>query len=270
MVQQGDKDGQNWSSLPISAAGTFDGTLLPTTRRLKFTYAMGNSEGKLTNLCVDELNLNATTDKVYLPTNADGSSSSVEFEFVHTKELTFNTIDELSVSMNTVNAGTIEEPYLTTTVTISPNANSQLDKSYTLTANDGESSKNVVIRTYRFPQFLPINLETDPVERFYFINLAGESSTKHVTWNMDSREIIYQNPGRQEARYATFAFEGAPHHVSFDVDGDVNVSDWEVLERSEGADFVKVASTPTVNGKTITYELDHSSKYVRIEIFPRM
>ena len=265
LVQQGDKEGENWENLPISATGTFDGSLLPTTRRLKFTYAMGNSEGSLTNLCIDELNLSATTNKVYLPINADGSLSSVEFEFVHTKNLTFNTIDALGVSTNTINAGTTEEPYLTTTVIISPNASTELDKNYTLTANDGETTKSVIIRTYRFPQFLPINLETDPVERFYFINLAGEGNTKHVGWNEDSREIIYQNPGGQEARYATFAFEGAPHHVSFDVDGDVNVSDWVVLERSEGEDFVAVATAPIVNGQTITYELDYSSKYVRID-----
>ena len=265
LVQQGDKDGQDWKTLPINATGTFDGSLLPTTRRLKFTYAMGNSEGSLTNLCINDLDLSATTDKAYLPINADGSPSSVEFEFVHTKNLTFNALEELSISTNTVNAGTAEEPYLTTTVTISPNAKTELDKSYTLTATDGETTKEVVVRTYRFPQFLPINLETDPVERFYFINLAGEGNTKHVGWNEDSREIIYQNPGGQEARYATFAFEGAPHHVSFDVDGDVNVSDWVVFERSEGTDFVAVASAPVVNGKTITYELDYSSKYVRID-----
>ena len=265
LVQQGDKEGENWENLPISATGTFDGSLLPTTRRLKFTYAMGNSEGSLTNLCIDELNLSATTDKAYLPINADGSPSSVEFEFVHTKNLTFNAIDKLSISTNTVNAGTTEEPYLTTTVTISPNANTELDKSYTLTATDGKTTKKVVVRTYRFPQFLPINLETDSVERFYFINLAGEGNTKHVGWNEDSREIIYQNPAGQEARYATFAFEGAPHHVSFDVDGDVNVSDWVVFERSEETDFVAVASAPIINGQTITYELDYSSKYVRID-----
>lgn len=265
LVQQGDKEGENWENLPISATGTFDGSLLPTTRRLKFTYAMGNSEGSLTNLCIDELNLSATTNKVYLPINADGSLSSVEFEFVHTKNLTFSTIDALGVSTNTINAGTTEEPYLTTTVIISPNASTELNKNYTLTANDGETTKSVIIRTYRFPQFLPINLETDPVERFYFVNLAGESNTKYVGWNEDSREIIYQNPGGQEARYATFAFEGAPHHISFDIDGDVNVSDWVVLERSEGEDFVAVATAPIVNGQTITYELDYSSKYVRVD-----
>ena len=53
--------------------------------------------------------------------------------------------------------------------------------------------------------------------------------------------------------------------MSFDVDGDVNVSDWIVLERSEGEDFVAVATAPIVNGQTITYELDYSSKYVRID-----
>ena len=37
LVQQGDKEGENWKNLPISATGTFDGLLLPTTRRLKFT-----------------------------------------------------------------------------------------------------------------------------------------------------------------------------------------------------------------------------------------
>lgn len=264
-VQQGDKDGQNWQTLPISATGTFDGSLLATTRRLHFTYAMGNSEGRLTGLCIYELNLSASEDKVYLPINVDGTESSQTFTFVHTKTLTLNTLGELNVEKSTTNTGTTDEPYLTTTVTVSPNATTQIDKVYTLTADDGENTKSVTIRTYRYPQLLPIDLNESESDKFYFVNLTGESNTKHVSWDPTSKEIVFQNPNKQEARYVSFVFEGAPHYISFDIDADVNIADWVIMERSEESDFVPVTTTPIVNGQNVSFELDYTSKYVRID-----
>lgn len=265
LVQQS-SDGKVWEALQIST-GTFDGSLLPTTRRLRFTYAMGNSEGSLTGFCITELDLSASADKVYLPINTDGSTSSVQFELIHTKDLTFDEIDELSVAAVTNNTGTDAEPYLTTTVTISPKEQTGVDQSYTLKVSDGKITKSVVIRTYSFPQLLPINLGTDSEEKFYFTNLVGELNTKYVIWDEDSKEIIFQTPegGQIEARYATFVFDGAPYSISFEVDGDVNSSNWRVLEGEDVSSLTQVATNPIIDGQTITYELDYTSKYVRID-----
>ena len=256
-------DATTWESLPIFESGKFSGTLLPTTRYLRFTYAMGNSQGTITGLCIYELNLSASVDKVYLPVNADGTTSSATFTFVHTDQLTFNTIDQLNVETSTTNAGTVEEPYLTTIVTVSPKANTVIDETYTIVANEDENQKSVLVRTYRYPQLLPINLQTDEEERFYFVNHSAKS--QYTAWDATNRSVVFQNPGRQTLRYVTFVFEGAPYNISFDVDGEINVDDWVISESSDGSLYVPVSATPIVDGNTFKQELDYRSKYVYIE-----
>ena len=256
-------DATTWESLPIFESGDFSGSLLPTTRYLRFTYAMGDSQGSVSGLCIYELNLSTDVEKVYLPVNADGTASSAIFTFVHTDPLTFNEIDKLNVETSTTNTGTADEPYLTTTVIVSPNANTEIDKTYTIVANDGENQKSVVVRTYRYPQLLPINLQTDEEERFYLVNHSAKS--QYTTWDATNRSVVFQNPGRQTLRYVTFVFEGAPHSISFDVDGEINVDDWVISESSDGSIYIPVPTTPIVDGNTFKQELDYRSKYVYIE-----
>ena len=256
-------DATTWESLPIFESGDFSGSLLPTTRYLRFTYAMGDSQGSVSGLCIYELNLSTDVEKVYLPVNADGTASSATFTFVHTDPLTFNEIDKLNVETSTTNTGTADEPYLTTTVIVSPNANTEIDKTYTIVANDGENEKSVVVRTYRYPQLLPINLQTDEEERFYFVNHSAKS--QYTAWDAANRSVVFQNPGRQTLRYVTFVFEGAPYSISFDVDGEINVDDWVISESSDGSIYIPVPTTPIVDGNTFKQELDYRSKYVYIE-----
>ena len=256
-------DATTWERLPIFESGKFSGTLLPTTRYLRFTYAMGNSQGTITGLCIYELNLSASVDKVYLPINADGTASSTTFSFVHTDPLTFNRIDQLDIETSTTNTGTAEEPYLTTTVKVSPITRTEMDETYTLVADDGENQKSVLVRTYRYPQLLPINLQTDEDEKFYFVNYPAKS--QYTTWDIADRSVLFQNPGRQAVRYVTFVFEGAPYSISFDVDADINVADWVISESSDGVIYTQFNATPIVEGNTIKQELDYRSKYVYIE-----
>ena len=257
-----------YETLLASNAGTYTLPLLPETRYLRFTYAQGDNVGKL-QLCVYALDINVDAEKVYLPVNVDANPSSRKITFHHSHALTFNTISELSVQPSTINSGTQEEPYYTTTVIVSPTANTVLDKEYTLRATDTEANtKDVTVRTYRYPQELPISLAEDESEKFYFVKDTNQSTSDYVSWDIIEKQIIFQNPNASiaKARFVTIIFEGAPYSLSFDVVGsELVASDWVIRESADGTTYNPVVNNPIVNGSSYTQDLDYRSKYVRIE-----
>ena len=269
LIEQKSSDADaRYETLLASNAGTYTLSLLPTTRYLRFTYAQGNNVGAL-QLCVYALDINVNDEKVYLPVNVDANPSSRKITFHHSHALTFNTISELSVQPSTINSGTQEEPYYTTTVIVSPTANTVLDKEYTLRATDTEANtKDVTVRTYRYPQELPISLAEDESEKFYFVKDTNQSTFDYVSWNIIEKQIIFQNPNASiaKARFVTIIFEGAPYSLSFDVVGsELVASDWVIRESADGITYNPVVNAPVVSGNSYTQDLDYRSKYVRIE-----
>ena len=264
LVEQSE-EGDIWTALPATKAGVYSLALSPKTRHLRFTYARGTSQGQLAELCVHALKINADASKKYLPINVNGDPSSQVFTLNHANDLTVNDIAELAIITTTTNLGTAEEPYFTTTIVVSPNANTALETEYTLHIEDTKgNAKDLLIRTYRNPQLLPINLGTDDTERFYFVR--DEAHSNYVDWDASNKEVIFQNPNTasSQTRYLTFFFEGAPHHISFEVEN-LKVEDWEILESTDGSIWNTVRIEPLVDGNKLWQELDYRSNFVRLQ-----
>ena len=254
----------NWTHF---TAGTVVAlSLKPTTRQVRIQYGAGQSgAASISNLCVTAFTIKADVDKLYLPVNADGTTTSKEVKFTHvTESLSIPTIEGItSVKSTSENKGTAEEPYYETIVTFYA---VQANKSITLAASviyDEEIyTKNIAIRTYNFPQELPIKLASDDVERYYFVTTASS----YAQWDEFTRQIRFQNPGAQLTRSVTIAFNGAPSEIRFNVSSEINTADWVIKESADGITFTEAsADLRTIEGQLFTQPIQYTTRYLLIE-----
>ena len=241
-------------------------SLKPTTRQVRIQYGAGQSDvASLSSLCVTAFTIKADVDKLYLPVNADGTTTSKEVKFTHiTEPLNIPTIEGITaVKSTSENKGTAEEPYYETIVTFSAtqaNKNATLEASVTF--NEEIHTKNIAIRTYNFPQELPIKLATDDAERYYFVTTASA----YAQWDESTRQIKFQNPGAQLTRSVAFAFNGAPSEIRFNVSSEINTADWVIKESADGVTFTEASiDLRTIEGQLLTQPLQYTTRYLIIE-----
>lgn len=241
-------------------------SLKPTTRQVRIQYGAGQSDvASISSLCVTAFTIKADVDKLYLPVNADGTTTSKEVKFTHiTEPLNISTIEGITaVKSTSENKGTAEEPYYETIVTFSA---TQANKNATLEAyvtfNEEIHTKNIAIRTYNFPQELPIKLATDDAERYYFVTTASA----YAQWDESTRQIKFQNPGAQLTRSVAFAFNGAPSEIRFNVSSEINTADWVIKESANGVTFTEAsADLRIIEGQLLTQPLQYTTRYLIIE-----
>lgn len=241
-------------------------SLKPTTRQVRIQYGAGKSDvASISSLCVTAFTIKTDVDKLYLPVNADGTTTSKEVKFTHiTEPLNIPTIEGITaVKSTSENKGTAEEPYYETIVTFSAtqaNKNATLEASVTF--NEEIHTKNIAIRTYNFPQELPIKLATDDAERYYFVTTASA----YAQWDESTRQIKFQNPGAQLTRSVAFAFNGAPSEIRFNVSSEINTADWVIKESADGVTFTEAsADLRTIEGQLLTQPLQYTTRYLIIE-----
>ena len=257
------------SGTPVSYA------LQPTTRYVEISYGATTPDvGKIVgDVCVTALTIRTQTDKLYMPiyytTDAVTKDSVV---FTHTSaSAPALSINGITASVKeTKKLGTDEEPYYETKVVLQAPATTA-EGTYALTVTQNPHSATVNVTTYKFPQELPIKLATDKPDngdRYYFVT-AG---SRYAQWDATKRQVVFQNPGSQVARSVTFAFNGAPSIITFDVssaDGaqTINNADWTIYESKDGKDFqpASLAKRDSIEDNTLVQELNYTTRYVRVE-----
>ena len=242
-------------------------TLKPTTRFVQIQYgAQTDNVGTITDLCVSKLDIAADLSKVYMPvyyTTTDKVSTQtivLTHTVPSTPAITLSSPLTYTANTNENNLGTIEEPFYTTTVVVSA-APTVEEGTYTLTATQG-TDVDVAIRTYKFPQELPIELAEDPEERYHFVTTASN----YAKWNPENKQIIFQNPGAARIpRTVTFAFNGAPSIIKFDLSEDVVDANWTIEESVDGVQYNSNSSgRDSQAGNTLTHQLHYTTRYVRV------
>ena len=249
--------------------------LKPTTSQVIIQYGAGSgNDGKISNLCISELEISVDRDVIYFPINKDGSESVKTIIFTHT-ESTAPTIDvDNKFNIETIslsgNLGSEDEPYYQTTIALrdgeAGDASRVTKGTYTLTATT-QTDKTISIAIYadEVPQGLPFKLATDDVKRYHFI----ATKTDKVAWDATNREVVFQAPeGSQTIRSVTFAFEGAPSRVSFNASQDVVDAEWTIYESVDGTDgsfqVSGLANRDTEAGGAFMHNLKYTTRYVRI------
>ena len=262
-----------WTNLTSGTPVSY--TLQPTTRYVEISYGAATPEvGKIIgDVCVTALTIRTQTDKLYMPIYyTTGVVTQDSVVFTHTSA------SAPTISVNGINAstkapkkfGTDEEPYYETVVLLQAPATTA-EGTYELTAKQNPNSATVNVVTYKFPQELPIKLATDEPDngdRYYFVT-AG---SRYAQWDATKRQVVFQNPGSQVVRSVTFAFNGAPSIITFDVssaDGaqTINNADWTIYESKDGKDFqpASLAKRDSIEDNTLVQELNYTTRYVRVE-----
>ncbi len=262
-----------WTNLTSGTPVSY--TLQPTTRYVEISYGATTPDiGKIVgDVCVTALTIRTQTDKLYMPiyyTTDVVTQDSVVF--------THTSASAPTISVNGINAspkapkkfGTDKEPYYETVVLLQAPATTA-EGTYALTATQNTNSATVNVTTYKFPQELPIKLATDKPDngdRYYFVT-AG---SRYAQWDATKRQIVFQNPGSQVARSVTFAFNGAPSIITFDVSSmegaqTINNADWTIYESKDGKDFqpASLAKRDSIEDNTLVQELNYTTRYIRVE-----
>ena len=262
-----------WTNLTSGTSVSY--TLQPTTRYVEISYGAATSDiGKIVgDVCVSALTIRTKADKLYMPiyyTTDKVAEDSVVFTHTSASAPAIS-ISGINASVNAPKKlGADEEAYYETTVVLQSPATTA-EGTYTLTATQNTNSAGVNITTYKFPQELPIKLATDKPDngdRYHFVT----TTSRYAQWNATKRQIIFQNPGAQVARSVTFAFNGAPSIVTFDVssaEGAQTIinSDWTIYESKDGKDFqpASLAKRDSIEDNILVQELNYTTRYVRVE-----
>ena len=259
-----------WTNLPTGEPVSYQ--LEPTTSQIRIQYGSVTPEvGTLSDVCVTELQIAADVEKLYIPIYADRQSEK-KIVLTHIKDeipaITFTDKIDYSAELSE-NLGTASAPYYRTTVTINTTEDTE-EETYVFTATEDEHTVEVHVNAYNFPQELPINLATDAPangDRYYYVT----TSTSYAQWDAANRQIVFQNPGAQLTRMVTFAFNGAPSIISFDVssqDGDEIIvdSDWIIEESADGIVYNQTTlPRDSEESNKLVQELKYTTRYVRVK-----
>lgn len=236
--------------------------LKPTTRYVD----IASNDGKLKNVCVTALNIQANENKVYIPINptlGEISERDVVFTHVNSELSNLSVSDGLTIkgTPQTVRKGTDNESYYETTVTIQAGATTA-EGEYELRATHGEDESVVSITTYKFPQELPIDLANDAPERYHFVTIGSE----YAQWDEEEQQIRFLNPGNELERYVTFAFNGAPSVIKFNLSKEIVDADWKIWESIDGRYFTEssIDKRKSLEGNQLIQELNYTTRYVKV------
>ena len=280
MIQERASSSDAWTNViswtQLTEGKTVSFSLKPTTRNVKIQYGeKTTTQGTITGLCVEHLSLETSAQRVYLPVNEDTTfvkSIILTHAFASAPSVTVaNSMLTLDVQP-TSSLGSDDDLYYTTEVKIETNSNTPVDEEIELTISCGNETIHVIVRTYEFPQGLPIRLKTDSIaEIFHFVTT---DSMMYAQWNENEREIVLTDPGDQFiTRYVTFAFEGAPSVVKFnisDINGNpLNVDNvqWVIKESEDGKNFypADLLKRDSIMDNSLIQGLGYRTRYVLVE-----
>lgn len=263
-------NGTNWTTAytwaSISSSTEFELSLQPSTNYVRISYGTSSTPGVLSKIAVTELlSVKADVDKLYMPIIAPSSQKNVVFTYVSESDLALKTNNSVFTTNPANLTGSNQSPfYQIKRVAVNSTANSEIkDGMLSVTG----SSAAVPIRTYTYPQELPIQLASDELERYYFVT----SESYNTSWSNDeaTRSIVMRNAVADASPYVVFHFADtpAPGVISFNY---ANISDgasWTVQESEDGTVWydLEVDTDNEMAGQVMRKFLrPEKSRYVRV------
>ena len=300
-------DGSSWGAptvnsqdIELDAEGNFTHQLKATTQYIRIICGLGTEQGKITNLCITELDdkVTSTTSMAYLPIVQDDawkeqiSPVSVELQYVsvgHDLLLSMQdegdnpiegiTIEGENLSENRLPGTTADETSRVEKITIKSTTFNPADSKgtiYLVVKNDkGENKLRIPIRYYHYPQSLPLisaNWKDDDAERYNFY--VVQSRSQYVSFDASTQEVVFQTSGTSQ-RFITFAFKGGPSYVQFETSTELTSDNWAnywSIEVSDGESPQVMNTPPTITPITsgentyyqVRWEIPYTSKTVTI------
>ena len=272
-IQERADENEDWKNVALDKVWTDEEVTLqlsPTTNQVRIRYNNTKKDvGVLSKVCVTDLRVSSNVDKLYLPIYVN-KDEVMDVVFTHTTATPSIALSGLDYTTSTTgNLGTEDAPYYRTTVTVKSTP-STVENRYTLQATEGGHTASVQVIAYNFPQDLPIKLADDTDDEiFHYVSVKKDEA--YVEWDASKRQVVFTNPGSQLTRSVTFAFNGAPSIIRFDLssaNGDESVvdSEWIIEESVDGIDFsTATLARDSVESNTLQQELKYTTRYVRIK-----
>ena len=264
-------NGTNWTIAytwaTISSSTEFELSLQPSTNYVRISYGTSStsSVGVLSKIAVTELlSVKADVDKLYMPIKSP-SQKNVVFTYVSESDLALKTNNNVFTTNPTSLTGSNQYPfYQIKRVAVNSTATTEIkDGMLSVTG----SSAAVPIRTYTYPQELPIQLASDELERYYFVT----SESYNTSWSNDeaTRSIIMRNAVADASPYVVFHFADAPAPgvISFNYAGISDGASWTVQESEDGTVWydLEVDTDNEMAGQVMRKFLrPEKSRYVRV------
>ena len=260
-------NGVNWTtSFPwksIESNSDFSMSLLPSTRYLRISYGAGNTTpASLKELYITELiDVKSDVKKLYMPVEKDASNNviavtkEVVFTYANTNKLYVSsshpTIFKVKESAGTdaatdvveIAATTEDNPFGIKGIEVVSTASEVIEDAYLNVYEGTTLVLQIPIKTYLFPQELPIKLATDKPDggdRYYYVT----THTHNAEWDGadNVRTITLNNAVSDAAPYLTFEYKGNPTYISFNHSTTAKGT-WE-LEQFINGDWYFVPHTP--------------------------
>lgn len=251
-------NGVNWTtSLPwkyLTSNVAFEWSLLPSTSYVRISYGAGNSNAAtLKDVYITELtDVKADVEKLYIPVQVDTDGNVVPYTkevvltYANTSKLHVSTSDarifkvkesagtDAATDMVEIAATTEDNPFGIKGIEVVSTASRVIEDAYLNVFEGTTLVLQIPIKTYLFPQELPIKLATDKPDggdRYYYVT----THTHNAEWNgIDGvRTITLNNAVSDAAPYLTFAFRGAPTYISFDYTNTAKGT-WKIEESVDG------------------------------------
>ena len=235
-------NGANWTIAytwaKISSSTEFELSLQPSTNYVRISYGTNGSEstGVLSKIAITELlSVKSDVEKLYMPILNPSSQKNVVFTYVSENDLALSTNkkDDNGNFIFTTSPDQLtgSSSYQITRVAVNSTATTEIKDGMLSVLG---SSAAVPIRTYEYPQELPIQLASDELERYYFVT----SESYNTTWSNDeaTRTIVMRNAVADASPYIVFHFADAPAPgvISFNYAGISDGASWTVQESEDG------------------------------------
>ena len=235
-------NGTNWTIAytwaKISSSTEFELSLQPSTNYVRISYGTDGSEstGVLSKIAITELlSVKSDVEKLYMPILNPSSQKNVVFTYVSENDLALSTNkkDDNGNFIFTTRPDQLtgSSSYQITRVAVNSTATTEIKDGMLSVLG---SSAAVPIRTYEYPQELPIQLASDELERYYFVT----SESYNTTWSNDeaTRTIVMRNAVADASPYIVFHFADAPAPgvISFNYAGISDGASWTVQESEDG------------------------------------
>ena len=264
-------NGTNWSVAhtwaTIKAGTEFDLSLKPSTNYVRISYSTSDpaSSGSLSNVAITELiSVKADVEKLYMPIISPSSTKSVVFTYVSADDLTLQTnYDVFTPNPNKLLKNTQEPFYMVKRVDLTSTAQSEIGDGLLSVLGTNTA---VGIRTYTYPQSIPIQLASDKLERYYFV--TSESYNTHWTNEDATRAVVMRNAVADAAPYVVFHFADAPAPgvISFNYSGVGERATWIVQESEDGTQWIDLTTNPAESKGLVMRNFDptRTARYVRV------
>ena len=263
-------NGINWTVAytwaKISSDSEFELSLQPSTNYLRISYSAEKASiGALSKIAITELiSVKADIDKLYMPILSPSSQKDVVFTYVSEAQLQLKTNNAVFTTNPTELAGTTPAvPYRMERVTVDSKATTEIRDGLLSVVG---SAAAVPIRTFEYPQALPIQLASDELERYYFV----VSESYKTSWSNDetTRAIVMRNAVADAAPYAVFHFADAPAPgvISFNYSSNSNAASWTIQESADGTVWYDLEKNDNESAGLVmrNFMRPETSRYVRV------